>query len=134
MRYLLDSNTCIRHLNQRSEPITRRLASLMPEDIAVCSVVKAEMLYGAYRSQNPQQTLAIQRHFLDQFISLSFDDAAAQIYGQIRARLADLGTPIGPNDLMIAAIAMAHDLVLVTHNVGEFGRIEKLKVEDWEAG
>ena len=70
--------------------------------------------------------------FLGAFQSLPFDDAAAEAYGRLRAELARRGTPIGPNDLMIAAIALVHDLTLVTHNTAEFSRVSDLRFEDWE--
>jgi hypothetical protein len=59
-------------------------------------------------------------------------DAAAEEYGKARAHLAALGTPIGPNDLLIAAIALAHGLTVVTHNTAEFSRVRGLSIEDWE--
>jgi tRNA(fMet)-specific endonuclease VapC len=62
---------------------------------------------------------------------LPFEDRAAKVYGQIRADLETKGTPIGPNDLMIAAIALANDLTLVTHNTAEFSRVPALKFVDW---
>ena len=102
------------------------------EEIAICSVVKAELFYGAMRSNNPTVTLARQQQFLSLFISLPFDDFAALIYGRIRSQLAALGTPIGPNDLQIAAIALANNLTLVTHNTREFSRVSGLILEDWE--
>lgn len=68
-----------------------------------------------------------------QFHSLPFDGRAAQIFGEIRADLARKGTPIGPYDLQIAAIALAHNVTLVTHNSVEFGRIATLRLEDWES-
>jgi tRNA(fMet)-specific endonuclease VapC len=95
-------------------------------------VVKAELFYGAMRSRNPPETLARQRVFLDQFISLPFDDRASEYYASIRATLESRGTPICPNDLLIAATARAHNLTLVTANVREFGRIEGLRIENWE--
>lgn len=132
MTYLLDTNTCIRYLNGQSAGVLRRLQSLPLTEVAVCSVVKAELYYGAMKSDNPDQTLAKQRLFLDAFASLPFDDRAAELYGRIRADLSRKGTPIGPYDLMIAAIALAHGAILVTHNVREFGRVEGLRFEDWE--
>jgi tRNA(fMet)-specific endonuclease VapC len=69
---------------------------------------------------------------LNRFISLPFDDQSAIIYGQIRAQLVASGTPIGPNDLLIASIALANNLILVTHNTREFIRVEGLRLEDWE--
>lgn len=132
LKYLLDSNVCIRYLNARSPFIRQRLQQIDTDKIALCSVVKAELFYGAMKSNNPQQTLAKQQEFLNIFISLPFDDLAAMIYGEIRASLAALGTPIGSNDLQIAAITLAHNLILVTHNTGEFKRIVGLTIEDWE--
>ena len=133
MTYLLDTNACIRYLNRRSVGVRRRLQALKPQDVAVCSVVKAELFYGAMRTNNPQKTLAKQQKFLSQFVSLPFDDRAAEVYGKIRAELAAKGTPIGPNDLMIAAIAIVHNVTLVTHNTREFSRVNGLRIEDWEA-
>lgn len=69
---------------------------------------------------------------MSEFVSLPFDDQSAVIYGQIRAQLAAPGTPIGPNDLLIASIALANNLILVTHNTREFSRVEGLRLEDWE--
>ncbi|MBE2267717.1 MAG: type II toxin-antitoxin system VapC family toxin [Anaerolinea sp.] len=132
MKYLLDTNTCIRYLNGRSPSVFRRLDELAEEDVCVCSVVKLELRYGALRSHAVEKTLAQQETFLNRFVSLPFDDAAHFHAAQIRADLARLGTPIGPYDLLIAAIALANDLTLVTHNTREFGRVVGLKYEDWE--
>lgn len=133
MTFLLDTNVCIRYLTGRSEKVKQRLQEIQPDQIAVCSVVKAELFYGARRSNNPEKSLQVQIQFLNQFASFPFDDDAAEVYGSIRASLATKGTPIGPNDLMIAAIALSNGLTLITHNVSEFGRIAKLKFEDWES-
>jgi tRNA(fMet)-specific endonuclease VapC len=130
--YLIDSNVCARYLNGKSPAIREHLRATNIEDIAVCSVVKGELFYGAMKSNNSEITLARQQEFLELFISLPFDDDAAMIYGIIRARLSVMGTPIGPNDLQIAAIAMANNLILVTHNVREFSRVNGLQIEDWE--
>ncbi|MEA5503330.1 type II toxin-antitoxin system VapC family toxin [Halotia wernerae UHCC 0503] len=132
MIYLLDTNACIVYLNHPTSGVRRRLESLSPQDIAVCSVVKAELFYGAVRSKNYQRTLALQLAFLNNFVSLPFDDAAAKIFGEVRAELAILGTPIGPYDLQIASIAKVHNLILVTHNTREFSRVNGLQIEDWE--
>ena len=84
-------------------------------------------------SQRPQQTLAGHLLFLNQFDSLPFDDAAALIFGEIRADLSLKGTPIGPYDLQIAAIALANNLILVTNNTKEFNRIPSLLLVDWDS-
>ena len=132
MTYLLDTNTCIRYLNGRAPNVLQRLQALPPAEVRVCAIVKAEMYFGAMKSIDPVHTLAQQRAFLDAFESLPFNDVAAEAYGRLRAELARRGTPIGPNDLMIAAIALAHDLTLVTHNTAEFSRVPGLHLEDWE--
>jgi len=88
--------------------------------------------YGAHKSPCREANLRLLAALFDRFASLPFDDPAAEQYGWIRAELATRGTPIGPNDLMIAAIALANELTLVTHNVGEFSRVTGLQVEDWQ--
>jgi tRNA(fMet)-specific endonuclease VapC len=132
MTYLLDTNVCIRYLNGRSSGIKAHLEAQQPTDVAVCSIVKTELFYGAQRTQNPKRTLAVQQAFLQPYRSLPFDDAAAVIAGSLRAMLAKNGTPIGPYDLLIAAIALANDCVLITHNTREFSRVPHLQIEDWE--
>jgi len=132
MIYLLDTNVCIRYLNRRSESVRRRMESLHPKNIVLCSVVKAELFYGAMKSANPVRNIQNQKKFTDRFVSLPFDDDAAEIYGRIRSELEKSGTPIGPNDLMIAAVALNHNVTLVTHNTREFGRVKELKMTDWE--
>jgi tRNA(fMet)-specific endonuclease VapC len=132
LKYLLDTNACIRYITGRAVSLRDKIIATPANEICVCSIVKAEMFYGAMKSRNPQKSLREQREFLDQFQSLPFDDAAALIFGELRADLAKKGTPIGAYDLQIAAIALANDLTLITHNTGEFSRIGRLKVEDWE--
>lgn len=132
MTYLLDTNTCIRLLNGQSENIKTRLEQLRPVDLVLCSVVKAELLFGAVKSTASERTLTRLNQFFSTFKSLPFDDRSAAIYGAIRADLERRGLLIGPNDLMIAAIALANDSILVTHNTREFGRIGDLKLEDSE--
>jgi tRNA(fMet)-specific endonuclease VapC len=132
MKYLLDTNVCIIYLKGRNLNLKQRFDALPIEEIAVCSVVKAELFYGAMKSANPERNFALQQAFLDQFVSLSFDDLAATMFGAVRAQLETRGTPIGAYDLQIAAIALANNLILVTHNTREFGRVDGLQIEDWE--
>ncbi len=132
MRYLLDTNVCVVYLNGRSASVRDRLLATPAEEIAVCSVVKAELFYGAFRSNNPKRTLERQQAFLSRFVSLPFEDESALLAGQIRAKLASAGNPIGSYDLQIAAISLANNLILVTHNTREFDRVEGLQIEDWE--
>ncbi|PWB73275.1 MAG: VapC toxin family PIN domain ribonuclease [Holophagae bacterium] len=130
--YLLDTNACIRLLNGTSPALVARIADSDPAQIALCSVVKAELLFGARRNSRRADNLRLLESFFEPLASLPFDDACAERYGVIRSELELAGTPIGPNDLMIAATALAHGATLVTKNVKEFSRVAGLRLEDWE--
>ncbi|MDB9307565.1 type II toxin-antitoxin system VapC family toxin [Aphanizomenon sp. CS-733/32] len=132
MIYLLDTNTCIIYLKGKNIHLKEKLDSISTSEIAVCSIVKSELFYGAMRSAKPDSNLKLQQGFLDKFVSLPFNDEAAIIFGNIRAELTSKGTPIGGYDLQIAAIALANNLILVTHNTREFSRIPQLQLQDWE--
>lgn len=127
--FLLDTDICIALLNtaQHRGPAHRALLRQAPESVCLCSVVKAELLFGARHSQRVEANLAVLTRFFAPLRSLPFDDAAAEDYGLIRATLAASGTLIGPNDLLIAAIARRHDATLVTHNRSEFARVPGLR-------
>lgn len=134
MSHLLDTDSFIDHLRRGpASNVTAKLAAAPPGSVYLCSVVLAELFYGAMHSGAVHQTanLALLAKLRQQFVSLPFDDRAAEEYGKVRAYLAALGTPIGPNDLMIAAIALANQMTLVTHNTTEFSRIPGLALEDW---
>ena len=132
--YLVDTKACIKVLNGSSAPLVASLRSHAPSEIRVSSVTRAELLYGARRSARVAENLRLLASFFAPIVALPFDDACAEEYGALRATLAAAGRPIGPNDLLIAATALAHDLTLVTHNVREFSRVAGLKIEDWEQG
>jgi tRNA(fMet)-specific endonuclease VapC len=132
MKYLLDTNVCIIYLKGRNLNLKQRLDAVPIKEIVVCSVVKAELCFGAMKSNNPERNFALQQAFLNQFVSLPFDDLAATTFGTVRAQLEMRGTPIGAYDLQIAAIALANNLTLITHNTREFERVDGLQLEDWE--
>ncbi len=133
MKFLLDSNTCIEHLRHGgNSTVATRLAACMPGDVVLCSVVVGELRFGALRSRDVAKNLVEVRNFCQGFLSIPFDDAAAGEYATLRADLAARGLPIGSNDMLIAAIALANGLTLVTHNTAEFGRIVGLTMEDWQ--
>ncbi len=131
--YLLDTNVWIRILTGRSPEIVARMRTHPPSDLYLSAVVKAELLFGARRSARVGENLALLQRLFDVHPDLPFDDRAAESYGVIRTALSAVGQPIGPNDLMIAATALAHDLVLVSHNTREFARVAGLRLEDWQA-
>lgn len=132
MIYLPDTNACIKYINQKDSPILRKFTTIPRQDIVLCDIVKFELYYGAYKSARQEKNLAKLDEFFSEFECLPFDDQAIIKAAQVRAQLAVKGTPIGPYDLQIAAIALVNALILVTHNTSEFARVEGLVIEDWE--
>ena len=133
MAYLLDTNVIIAYLKGQSASLISRVDSTPIHEIFLCSTVKSELTYGAICGDQTEETLAKQKDLCDRYNSLSFNDEAAIVAGQEQARLAELGTPLEFYDLLIAGIALANGLTLVTHNVPEFERIDRLNIEDWES-
>jgi tRNA(fMet)-specific endonuclease VapC len=129
--FLLDTNVCIAFLNGRDIGVKDKLLALDPAAVQLCSVVRAELLYGARKSAQVDDNLARLTEFFSAFSSLPFDDAAAEQYGIIRTQLAREGRPIGPNDLMIAATALANDRTLISRNQSELHRVPGLRVVSW---
>jgi tRNA(fMet)-specific endonuclease VapC len=90
MRYLLDTNACVRHLKLVKEgKFQSRLSQLNPSEVALCSVVKAELIFGALRSDRVAENLAKLKRFFSRFFSLPFDDAAASAHGKIRTNFGE---------------------------------------------
>lgn len=131
MAWLLDTNVCVEYLRNRNPQVNSRLRSRSPSELRLCSVVIGELVYGAWRSNDPPRNLALLAEFFSTIASVPFDDSAAHEYGRIRQDLNSRGIPIGPNDLMIASIALVHGLTVVTHNTAEFSRVGGLTTEDW---
>lgn len=132
MSYLLDTNVWARYLNGRSPAIRQKFREVDLTQVFICSIVKSELAYGAFKSRDPDLTYRKQNDFITLFVSLPFDDASALIFGRLKAQLELTGEMIGIKDLQIAAITLANDLTLVTHNTAEFGRVTGLQIEDWE--
>jgi len=131
MAWLLDSNVWISLLKQRDARLIKQFAVTPNDELFACSPVRAELMHGARKYDDPEERKTKVEDLLSQFVSLPFDDRAAEVYGRIRDELERERNVIGPFDLQIAAIALAHDLTVVTSNVGEFRRVHGLKVEDW---
>lgn len=130
--FLLDTNVCVQYLRGKNVLIRQQLSSHPTHETSLCSVVLAELYYGVLRSAKPAKNRADVDQFAAPFRCLPFDQAAADIFAGIRHHLETLGTPIGPYDLQIAAIALVNGCTLVTHNVAEFRRVPGLLVVDWE--
>lgn len=131
--WLLDSNACIALL-KRKEAVVQHVERMGVESLYLCAPVRAEQWFGACKSGRVAENQARLRRFFADLPCLPFDAAAAEQCGEIRAFLGKRGTPIGPYDTQIAAIALSHGFILVSHNLREFNRVPGLSVVDWEAG
>ena len=105
--------------------------SCNPSEIFIPSVVLSELVYGVQKSVQCEQNLSKLKVFLSEIKTVPFDDKAAFIAGQIRADLEHAGTPIGGNDLFIAATTLANQGILVTNNTREFSQVKGLILENW---
>ena len=128
MKYLLDTGTCIYALKQH-RGVLDRLLQESPDDVAVSAMTAAELAFGALKSRKPEQAKVQVDAFLEPLSVLPFDREAAARHAEIRFALR--GAPIGERDLVIASVAAAAALVLVTHNRREFGRVPGIEIEDW---
>ena len=133
MTYLLDANLCICYLRGRVQPVLERFQSHHPDELSVCATVRSELIFGALKSRDPEANIKSVHQFLAPLCCHPFESTIADVAAEIRANLSATGNSIGPYDLQIAATALAHGLILVTHNVAEFSRVPNLRIEDWEA-
>lgn len=128
--YMLDTNTLIYFFKGLGN-VSKRVLAVPPNQIAIPSVVLYELEVGIARSSSPKK----RRKQLEDFTSLvevlSFGTEEARAAALIRVGLEKKGKPIGPYDILIAAVAMANQGILVTRNTGEFGRIKGLQLENW---
>ncbi len=131
MNYLIDTNICIYIINKRPPEVIRKFKEKQIGDIGISSITVSELEYGVSKSQNKDKNQQRLSEFLLPFSILPYDEIAAKVYGGIRSQFEKSGQPIGPIDLFIAAHALSQDLILVTNNEKEFGRIQSLKIENW---
>lgn len=130
MKYLLDTNTLIYYFKGLGN-VKERLLVCQPSEIVLSSVVYYELQVGILKSTSPQKRIAQLAILKNQVSWVDFDEKSAEATAQIRVELERMGKPIGAYDVQIAGMAVANDLILVTHNTGEFGRVSGLKLEDW---
>lgn len=130
---MLDTDTCIALIKRQPETVLRKLRGKSIGQVGLSSIVLSELSYGVARSARPEQNLAALREFLVALEVAAFDESCALRYGAVRVAPERAGKPIGSFDVLIAAHALALDVVLVTHNVREFTRVSGLRIEDWLA-
>jgi tRNA(fMet)-specific endonuclease VapC len=127
---MLDTNIVI--YTMKNKPASARSAFKKHDGrMCISSITYMELVYGAERSANPERNLTSLEGFIARIDVLPLDDSAAVHAGQIRAELANLGTPIGPYDQLIAGHVRSQGLVLVTNNENEFSRVSGLRLENW---
>jgi tRNA(fMet)-specific endonuclease VapC len=131
MNFLLDTNICIYIIKQKPPEVLQKFKAYNVGDIGISSITVAELEYGVQKSQFPEKNQQALAQFLLPLKIVNFDDAAATIYGDIRAKLEKQGTPIGSLDTLIAAHALSLRVTLITNNVKEFRRVPNLKLENW---
>ena len=132
LRYLLDTNLCIRVLRDRPASLRDRFNS-DADSLCISTVVLTELLHGAAKSARPEHNRREVENFAARIDVLPFDAAAAAHAADIRADLERQGLMIGGYDLLIAGHARSRGLIVVTGNLGEFSRVEGLRCEDWLA-
>ena len=130
MKYLLDTDTCIYALKQRTA-VLERMLSRSRADVAVSVITEAELRTGAAKSSSPVKTMRLVENFLRPLTVVEFTSDDAASYADVRAKLERAGTPIGPLETLIAAQAVGRKLILVSNNESEFGRVAALRMENW---
>ncbi len=131
MKYLLDTDTLSFIARGEHPALTARLMSCVRDDLAISAVTRGEAEYGLRGGVLRRDTQRRMQGLLLEVQCLAVSEEVAIEYGHIRSALRSAGTPIGPNDMWIAAHARCLGLTVVTHNTREFARVARLKVEDW---
>lgn len=131
MKYMLDTDTCIYLINKRSSALLEKITSKPADQFALSTITTSELLFGVAKSSQKNSNLKALNHFFQSFSILAYDQQAARVYADIRTDLETKGRPIGAMDMLIAAHAKSRNLILISNNQREFGRIKGLKTENW---
>jgi len=128
--YLLDTDTIIFSLKGH-EAIRKNLQKYFEDPMKICVITLMELYFGAYKSEKVTGNLAKVRTIENSFEIISADKGSAEIFGMLKASLEKSGTPLDDFDLIIAACALSHNLILVTNNIKHFHRVEGLRLTNW---
>jgi len=131
LRYLFDTNICIYIAKQKPLHVLTKFEELVIGEAGMSTVTYGELFYGAQKSQHPQKNTTLLQELASLIPPLPLSTDVGKHYGQVRSKLEKSGTPIGNNDLWIAAHALSLNVILVTNNLKEFNRIPHLKLENW---
>ena len=129
MNFLLDTDTCSAHMRQPTR-LAHRFIQHMGR-LAIPTIVLAELYAGAYKHPNPPRLLALIGDLLQEVHVLDFDSACAERFGQVRGTLLQQGISVSRMDLLIASVALVHDLTLVTHNTADYLNVPGLRLDNW---
>ena len=132
MNYMLDSDVCIYLMQEDNLSLFSKLDEIDESNLFISTVVLSELQFGISNSYQKEANQSILNSFLKRLKIVSYNEKCAFYYGEIRVNLRRQGTPIGPNDLFIAAHAIAENSTLITNNTREFKRIDNLKVVSWQ--
>ena len=129
--HLLDTNICIYFMKNKYPQLTHKILSCAPSDLTISSITVFELEYGAAKSNWGERTRQKLAMFLAPFNILPFETEDAVAAGKLRGYLEKQGIGIGSYDVLIAAQGLSRNLIVVTHNTGEFNRVPELRLEDW---
>ena len=129
MEYLLDTNIVIYFLKGKYG-IKDKIRNVGLNNCAISEITIAELFYGAEKSDYPEDNYRLINDFIDEITIIPIYNSI-QIFGKEKARLHKLGKIISDFDLLIGSTAIANDLIMVTHNIKEFKRLEYIRLEDW---
>jgi len=131
MRWMLDTDTCIYVMKHHPPQVQTLLRRVAIGELGISAIVLAELQFGIQKSQRREDNAAALADFLAYCLVLDWPQEASGVYAEIRNALESRGTPIGSNDLLIAAHARHLGCTLVTNNVDEFSRVSGLTIENW---
>ena len=129
MNFLLDTDICSAHM-RRPAQLGHRFVQYAG-GLAIPTIVLAELYAGAHKHPNPAKVLPLITDLLQEVQILDFDAAGAERFGEIRGALLRQGITVSRMDLLIASVALTHDLTLVTHNTADYRNIPGLRLDDW---
>lgn len=130
-RYVLDTDMCIYLKRHRPASVAARLKALQMGEVVISLITYGELINGALKSQESDAALVNVKRLAERLPVMAMTPEVGEVYGEIRSQLEVKGTPIGGNDLWIAAHTVAEGLTLVTNNTREFSRIGALSIENW---
>lgn len=130
LKYMLDTNILIYTIKNRPKKV-REIFKRCDGQMCISTVVLGELIYGAERSAHPEKNMEVVEGMATRLDVLPFESQDAAHFAQIRAELANAGTPIGPYDMMIAGHSRSRGLILVTNNIREFDRVPGLRLDNW---